>query len=75
MLAYEFLAASIALVLSIAQVCLDMRANIFSTTEDFAALWVETCPFAAVLILLADVALDFFRRDTGVLKAGIHFEF
>jgi hypothetical protein len=73
-LAHKALAASSALKLSVAKMCLNVRADIFPPNKDLAAILVQTCPLVCLSILLADVALDLFGGDTAVLEAGIDFE-
>ena len=73
-LPHEALAASIALELPVAEMCLNVRADVLPPAKDFAAILVQTCPLVRLWILLADVALDLFGGDTGVLEAGIDFE-
>jgi dTDP-4-amino-4,6-dideoxygalactose transaminase len=74
MLSNEALAASVALVLTIAKVCLNVGSNVLSSSEDFAATVVEAGPLAGCRILLTDVARNLFRCDAGVLEARVHFK-
>lgn len=74
MLSHKAFATPIALVLSVAEMCLDMRANILPPAEDLAAILVQTCPLVRLGILLTDVALDFFGSDAGILETRIEFK-
>jgi hypothetical protein len=65
MLSNKTFATSFALVLSISEMCLDMRVNVFSSTENLAATLSKARPFVRFSTLFADVFLDFLRRDTG----------
>ena len=73
-LTHEFLATPVALVLPVSQVRLDMRANVFPPAKDFTALRVQTSPLTSALVLLADVTLNLFWRDTCVFESGIEIE-
>ena len=70
-LPHKALAASIALELPVAKMCLDVRADVFSSAEDLAAILIQACPLVCLGVLFADVSLDFFGSDAGVLKARI----
>lgn len=68
------LSAAIALELSVAKMCLDMRTDVFSPPEHLATILVHTCPFVGNGILFADVSLNFLWGDASVLKTCINLE-
>lgn len=70
-LADKALATAIALELAISKMCLNVRTDVLSSAENFAAILVETRPLVGDGILLANVALDLFRGNSSILQAGI----
>jgi len=74
MLANKALAASIALVLTIAKMGLNVRSDVFSSSEDLAATMVEAGPLASCGVLLADVTRNFFRCDASELEARVNLK-
>lgn len=66
MLPYKTFTASVAPVLSVTKVSLDMRADVLSAAKHFAAVLVKTSPFLGCWVLLADIPLDLFWCDTRV---------
>jgi hypothetical protein len=72
MLADKALATSVALELTISKVCLNVRSDVFSSSEDLAAALVKARPLARRRILFTDVSLNFFWCNAGVLKACIY---
>ena len=73
-LANKALAASVALVLAVTEMCLDMRSDVLPSAKDLGAALVEASPLASGRILFADVLLDLFGRDAGKLVAGVYFK-
>ena len=73
-LSYEAFPAAIALELSIAEMGLNMRANVLSSSKHLSAVLVQTRPFVGNGILLADVSQNFFWRNAGVLEASVDLE-
>jgi hypothetical protein len=74
MLSDKALAASIALVLTIAKMSLNVGSDVLTTSEDFAATFIKAGPLASCGILLADVARDFFWCNTSVLIACVNLK-
>jgi hypothetical protein len=65
-LANETFTAAIASELSVSKVCLHMRPDVLSSSKHLATVWIHASPLSGGCVLLADVALYLFWRDTSI---------